>query len=682
MKRTIIALFFGLSLLGVSSAAQTAEKTYKNTPLGDIQTDTSRAIFSTNMYGLIGLNTIPTARQDKKGTIRAGLSTSDPYLNAFLGFQVSDNFYMSFRQTAELSSLTQNPDFYRPALDLKYNILDERRTRPALSVGMDAAFGDKRTSSEYLVLSKRLGNFDLTGGLGWGRLGGEGHFKNPLIAISDHFDKDRTFNSFLSQDTEDWFTGEEVGLFGGLEYFTKINGLSLKLDYNAKDYAPEEFTIDGFEAPAPWSASLNYKAWQPLDLSLGIIGGQKIMARVSLQDNAANWPLSHSNTDIEPFEKTPYRVIDETVLDLHSFYPAPWQIGSAAKRISAQNKPEKISFNLSHKGLVGPSVTLVRNDIQTKNKTAEEIWRNARVEKSKTGNLLSPRDLTLEKLKKRQYRFFLDGKTSLSEPDTGTLYRVSALVEATQQLPYGFMFGTRARLNIADNLDRLRKTRFSFAPPIRADEPDFADQRVALDTLHASWLRSLTPSTHIGLTAGYLEEMFAGAGGEILHRPFGKTFAIGAEAWRVNKRDPFSTLNKTLLTDTRYTGHVKLYYELPQQRTTFSLSGGKYLNQDIGGSIDIETTFKNNTTLKAFATVTDQKGFFIFEDQTHLHGGVQLSIPFGSLPFVPAGSEARLSSGPFARDNGQTLNKPVSLYEVTEPLSKRALIHDWHSLKP
>ena len=40
---------------------------------------------------------------------------------------------------------------------------------------------------------------------------------------------------------------------------------------------------------------------------------------------------------------------------------------------------------------------------------------------------------------------------------------------------------------------------------------------------------------------GYLEEMYMGTTGEILYRPFGKNWAIGAEANLALKRDPLSS---------------------------------------------------------------------------------------------------------------------------------------------
>ena len=41
--------------------------------------------------------------------------------------------------------------------------------------------------AEYIVASKEVGNFDVTLGMGWGRLAGKGDFENPMTWLSDTF---------------------------------------------------------------------------------------------------------------------------------------------------------------------------------------------------------------------------------------------------------------------------------------------------------------------------------------------------------------------------------------------------------------------------------------------------------------------------------------------------------------
>lgn len=65
---------------------------------------------STNTNGMIGLNTIPTARMDEKNTARIGTSFSDPYLNAYLGLQIAEPLYIGVRLSLPLGAFKYIPD--------------------------------------------------------------------------------------------------------------------------------------------------------------------------------------------------------------------------------------------------------------------------------------------------------------------------------------------------------------------------------------------------------------------------------------------------------------------------------------------------------------------------------------------------------------------------------------------
>ncbi len=644
---------------------------------------------SINLTGTIGLNIIPTARMDKEGTIRIGTSTTDPYLYNFLGFQVAKPLYVNVRQTSEISSLLDSADRLYPSLDFKLQLMEENAKRPALVIGANSAFGHKRTSSEYIALSKRKGNFDFTGGLAWGRFAGRGHIKNPFSVVSSHFEKDRDFNSDTPQSIDGWLTGEEASFFGGIEYFTPMKGLSLKADYAAFDYGSETTTNAGFNEAQPWSVGLNYKPWKPLDLSVGVIGGEKLIARLSLQDNISKWP-GRSSAKVEPpellYPREDYQGSHKAVLNLKTYQSTPQQVGHTARQVANQSSAtnENIEIALNHKGLKGPTLQLIRRDLEeavlNNHGSVEEIWHDVNFLPNKTPFFRLKNYFKNKEHKNKIKRFILDNRISLSEEDSTILYRSSALVEIENMLPLGFKLGTTPRINLADNLDNISSFRTVNANPTRSNEDSFAANRFSIDKLYASWLYSVRKDVHVKFSAGYLEEMFGGFGGEILYRPFGKTFAIGAESWNVKRRDPDVTLALQTIGDERFTGHLNLFYELPNKNTTLFAKVGQYLDEDFGGTFGIKNNFKNGTSLEGFLTATDQRDPDIFGNKTHLYGGVKVTLPFGNVPYVPAGSEFRVTTAPFARDSGQILDAPDKLYELTEPIAYRHLSQNWPDL--
>jgi len=681
---------------------------------------------STNDLGTLGLISIPTARMDESGTYRAGLSTVDPYIHGYMGFQVTPSLYLNFRQTGETSSLNDPIDRIYPGIDAKILLKKETASSPAVALGFNSAFGHKRLSSEYLSFSKRFDNFDVTAGAAWGRLGSAGHIKNPLHALSSHFKKDRNPLSEETGGIDQWFTGEQIGFFAGAEYFTPIKGLSIKGEYGANDYAPEK-TDNGYNAPKPWSIGLNYQPKSWADISLALYGGNKVMARLSLQDQFQDWIGENSETDAPPAYPPRYEsekhyhkaqnkqklYIQEAGtalarLNLGSNRTAPKQIGRAARVKPESNSHLPLTFALHHKGLRGPDITLMQDDLKrlftSKDISPEEIWRDALINHNKL-NQGAPIKLKTAKTnlssielpynRPMTYRLILDNRLSLSEDDVGPLYRSSAVIETEQEWPYGFITGLSGRVNIANNLSYLELVRSTGNAlygidnlNTRRNVDSFAAQRALLDRSYISWLKTVKRDLHFGASIGLLEEMFGGFGAEVLYRPYNKRIAAGAELWRVAPRNP-SSFDGRLYDENRVSGHVNLFYELPDdsaisiiptQNTTAFMKVGQYLAEDFGATIGLNSNFKNGASVKAFITATNQSDVDILGGKSNVHTGLKFTFPLGNIPYVPDGSEIRTTIEPMGRDTGQILDKPVDLYALTEPMSYRQLSQNWPDL--
>lgn len=184
------------------------------------------------------------------------------------------------------------------------------------------------------------------------------------------------------------------------------------------------------------------------------------------------------------------------------------------------------------------------------------------------------------------------------------------------------------------------------------------------------------------LTGGYLEEMYGGLGGEILYRPFGKRFAFGADAWLARKRDPETFLNTGYTYDGLLTGHINGWYDFPDRDLTLQARFGRYLAEDFGATLSLQKGFENGAKLEGFVTVSNDADFDLFGGTTHAYHGVRLSLPLGSVRYVPSGSELRISAAPFGRDIGQSLDAPIKLYDTTEALSYDHIARYWKDMTP
>ncbi len=657
-----------------------------------------------NFYGLRGLNTIPDARFDKKGTVNITLSHADPYTHTAIGFQFTDHLYISLRQSAESSNPFDDADALYPGVDTKLKLWDETATRPQMALGLQSAFGHKRHAGEYLALSKRWNSFDITGGLGWGRFASAKHFKNPLRIIS-HFDKPRTNDGNIANDPSDWFTGDHIGLFAGLSYQLPMDDITLTADWNADRYSAEKLTSN-YNAPAPWSIGLQYQPNDYIGAGIGVLGTDKIMGRLTLSPHIQNWPFKLAEPDplppvshLRPENGQTTKIALDAAADgrhiqligdteneisaafsLLSFESTPAQLNRAARYMTRNAPPQVGSFTLTPRfaGLQGPNIKLIRRNIEQalahKTGSAEEIWQSTEFDNALTS-------LPFKGLKKDNFwpeKIILEQQISLSEEDHGILSRTSLIIEEQRELVGSLATGAALRFDLANNLQHLNAFRPRAILPVRSDIDNFAQRTISLDRFYLSYLKTIKPDLHVNMTGGYLEEQYGGIGGEILYRPFDKNWAIGAEAWQVIKRDPFTTLNQGFTVDHLLTGHLNAWYKLPNApETTLNAKLGRYLAEDIGGTFGVKHTYKNGAKLEGFVTLTDMTDLDVFGGNTNLHHGIKLSLPLGSLDYIPRNSRIDLIAAPFGRDAGQTLNKPIDLYDMTDAFSLQHMALNW-----
>lgn len=671
--------------------------------------------------GLHGLTSFQHIRTLNKGDVFGGITTSDPYLHGFLGMQVTERLAVGIRQTALTSDVNGTADRLFPGTDIRLNLIKETAYLPETNLTMISAIGHKRMASETLTFSKRFGDLDLMAGLAWGRLGSAAHIANPFKHISRHFEKERSLNSELPNGPEDWFTGENIGFFGGVSYQTPWDDLSLIAEWGADRYVVEANEL-GFDTPAPWAAGFDYTPRDWLSVGAALVGGNKIMGRLSLTSPISKWkPESHklsykdkkpmrpyrtglslpgqmaiaaNNNGIHLFGAERHDILNaKGYLSSHPFAPLPKEIGRAATHMSnhAGTDVEAIHIRPHIFGLGGPLIQLQRNTLENamahNSGSPEEIWQNTMITKANAEHRFASKETWAAFIKdspapnrQSQFVFGLENDISHSEEDSGFLYRSSLKVDVKTQLSRKFMNSAGIRIDIHDNLDRLNELRPLALLPVRSNVDTFADRTISLDNFYMGWSSTLGNDLHVGLAGGYLEEMYLGLGGELLYRPFDKRLAFGAELWQVFKRDPLTSMNMGLNGDHVATGHLNAWYEFPDNDLTFKASIGRYLAEDFGATLSLQHRFKHGGYVDAFMTATDLSEPDIFGGTTNLYGGLKFTLPIGSLPYIPEGSYIQTNFTQIGRDSGQSLHKPMNLYDLTTSFSAGNLAHNWHEI--
>lgn len=260
---------------------------------------------STNLFGGVGLLRTRTARFAPDGQFEIGSSFINPYRNYYLNWQILPWVEVVFRYTditnrpRQIAAIPQstgkffkdlikfkNADtFLDRSFDFKFRLRQEGKYAPALALGFQDAIGTGKFSGEYLVASKRFGHLDLHLGIGWGILGSRGNITNPLRIFGNSF-KTRAATSGRGGRLSfgRYFSGRSVGLFGGAEYVTPWEGLTVKFEYNGTD--PNSVSgEDVLDEDLPIGIGINYRPVPWFDFGLGFERGNTVSLRFALRTN-------------------------------------------------------------------------------------------------------------------------------------------------------------------------------------------------------------------------------------------------------------------------------------------------------------------------------------------------------------------------------------------------------------
>ena len=150
----------------------------------------------------LGLIQVPSSRILEEGNLKLHLVNNDP-INSLIVLQLLSigwKFHLDIQINIGYSpykSFSGNQTRKDKSFNLKIKLIEETERFPELSFGFRDLIGNGVFSSEYIVSSKKIGDFDFTVGLGWGSLSTIDGIENPLSNISSTFEN-RNF-SFIGK---------------------------------------------------------------------------------------------------------------------------------------------------------------------------------------------------------------------------------------------------------------------------------------------------------------------------------------------------------------------------------------------------------------------------------------------------------------------------------------------------
>jgi hypothetical protein len=662
---------------------------------------------SFNLYGVPGLVDMPSAGVMPDGALSTTIGHFGGNLRTTLRFQITPRLSGAFRYGSIADFYPTGwtaSRYYDRSFDLRYQIMTEGRYRPSVVVGLQDFIGTGLYGGEYVVATKAVTPaLRLTGGLGWGRLGG----RNPLGTLGDRPAEVLGEGGLPTYDR--WFRGD-VAAFGGIAW-SPTPRLTFKAEYSSDTYEQER--RDGtFRGSSPWNFGLDYRFGDSTQLSLYHLYGEEVGAQITFHFNPrrASTPgglepgpvpvavrppggaeelgwttepamqvqaratlartMARDNLVFEGMELEPRRA---TVRMRNPTYGAVSQAIGRTARAMTRTLPDSVEEFVIvpvENGMPLSKVTIRRSDLERlENEAATEMLARTRIEDAWRAAPAADPGLY------PRFAWSVGPYLALSvfDPDNPVRADLGARLEAEYRLSPGLVLAGSVTKKAGGNLDSVTRQGTSGLPYVRTNLRRYTiEGDPAIEYLTLAHYGRPGRDLYSRVSAGYLEKMYAGVSSELLWKPVDSRLAVGAEVNYVQPRD-FDQLFGLRTRDTpggtipTVNGHLSAYYDLGSGfHGQFDV--GRYLAGDWGATVSLDREFGNGWRVGAYATFTDVP----FEDfgEGSFDKGIRITIPLSSVTNAPTRASNTIRIQSLTRDGGARLNVRGRLYET---------VRDYHS---
>lgn len=652
-----------------------------------------------NDFGGTGLLQTPTARMAPAGELSVNANRTEPYSRYSVSLQPLDWLEGSFRYTAITNrpygseALSGSQSYKDKAVDVKVRLWQESHWLPDVALGFRDIGGTGLFSSEFFVANKRYDNLDFSAGIAWGYLGNRGDIDNPLGYVSDRFDTRPALEGTGDVNSGSYFRGRP-SFFGGVSYQTPWDRLSLKLEYEGNDYKhePKDNII---KQDSPINLGAVFKVADSVDVSAAWERGNTAMFGITFHTNFATRKAPAKTYDPTP-EPLPakmpttsmaqvdwanvsqrlqqnagYKVERITQRDSElivygeqqRYFHSPKAVGRASRILD-----NSVSDDIDWFTVVNKRYDLPLEETSVPRQTFREVINNEEplqsLHRTTEINPAMPHNektLYTEAPQHFSYGVGLGFKQNVGGPD-GLLYQFTADADAEYRFNRNTWWNGLLSANLVNNFDKFSYDAPSGLPRVRTDLRQYlTTSNTTMPLFQVSHAEQLDKDLYGMVYGGYLESMFAGVGGEVLFRPTGERWSVGADINWVRQRDfdqGFALRDYSVVT-----GHITGYTDLPFD-TLAAVSVGRYLAGDWGGTLDISREFFNGVRFGAWATITSASSAEYGEGS--FDKGLYLSIPFDEMMSMSTMRRANLVWAPLTRDGGARLSRSFQLHSMTD----------------
>ena len=669
---------------------------------------------SASNFGNTGLYETPNARFMGPASLRINFSSSYPFEYTSLTATPFSWVEATYRYT-EIKNKNYGQSFYSgnqslkdKGFDLKVLIRNEERFFPAVSVGLRDIAGTGLFSSEYIVSTKRIGNFDISAGLGWGLLGSADNTSNPFKDLDDSFiDRNADQGEGGQFSFKSWFSGK-TALFGGLEYDLKRYGLRFKAEYDTSKpyengqvpYKPKTDINFGFTYHyLEWlNIGAAYERGDQFRVSFTITGdffkdsipkpkpknviklSKERRDRAFIEKDIFYKSLNRSLRDESIYLQGATYEEDKLEVSVASnrFFSTTRPVGRTVRIASAlvADSVEEITVRTMNGDMETAAVRLPRKDFEKADNyqgSAIELLQKSKIDSNSHLPLYKTADFQ-PTVDFPEFRWTMAPglKHQIGGPEGFYLGQLYWRTDTSLKLARNLTLYTSLGLNIYDTFE-FKNPSFSEIPHVRSDIQEYLDQgKNNIARMQLEYMFSPLKDVFVRTDLGLLEEMFGGFGGQVLYRPIESNYAVGMSLHRVRQRDYDQRFSFRKYETT--TGHLEFYAQLPN-KVYMQLHAGKYLAGDKGMSLDFSRRFNSGFVVGIFATKTNLSSVEFGEGS--FDKGFYFSIP--TKLFYPDFRSGVISFGlhPLTKDGGSFLTQQNQLFSIFGETNKSSVFRDW-----
>lgn len=662
------------------------------------------------LQGQSGYINMPSAVVERDGDISVGYSRDRPYGSfwataTILPFLQVTGRYVSISGTPQFSDPNLDP-YWRnygrykdKVVDAKLRLVEESIWMPALAVGATDLLGTGLFKGHYAVATKTFGEArNIEASLGYGGKRPDGVFGGvrwrplsaPNWAVVAEYDANDYRRDFQADSTGAAARGRGPAL--GLEYRWGWLGAQVarhrdhfsanayvSIPFSEREFLPKVLEPAPFQpknAPvrvdaAEWHANGSHEAALVQALT------KQNFRNIRVEFNGDTLRLTLTNNRISNMG----RAVGRATRTALAFAP----LGTRAIHVTYTRVEQPIAtyefFDLPRltdylTGLVDRhaflQTVLVRYATPADKVPDDEpaMLAGVREDDAKLGVRLNQEgemvQLRSEDREANRFRIAPRASFFFNDPSGALRYELSAVSNYDKRLGEGLYFSSALKLNVVENVSGVTQPSNSTLPHVRTDVAEYKrGNRFKLNRALLSKYMMLDERLYARVSAGLYEEMYRGAGGQVLYLPKDARWAVDLTVDALEQRGYKGWFDKR---DYRtVTALGALHYRLPYD-ITMTARAGRFLAKDEGVRVEFSRRFPSGVEIGAWFTKTNGRDITNpgTPSDPYNDKGIFLSVPLNIMLLADTQATAGFALAPWTRDVGQMVGGPGDLYAIME----------------